>query len=115
MLVAYETPANKVGTFVLNNSSNVTVNTGNGEPLDKPRAKLLGTTTPQHVMAEHGRDAVDVQHHANAREFAPVPAAEALAKAHAGAAETLVRGDYLRLWPHRHATDGFFAAVWERR
>ncbi|RYE61060.1 MAG: SAM-dependent methyltransferase, partial [Hyphomicrobiales bacterium] len=21
---------------------------------------------------------------------------------------------YLRLWPHRHATDGFFAAVWNR-
>jgi 16S rRNA (cytosine967-C5)-methyltransferase len=38
-----------------------------------------------------------------------------LAKAHAGAPETLVRGDYLRLWPHVHGTDGFFAAVWERR
>ncbi len=24
-------------------------------------------------------------------------------------------GDYLRLWPHRHATDGFFAAVWIRK
>ncbi len=23
-------------------------------------------------------------------------------------------GLYLRLWPHRHATDGFFAAVWEK-
>ena len=22
---------------------------------------------------------------------------------------------YLRLWPHRHATDGIFAAVWTRR
>ncbi|MDM0069493.1 RsmB/NOP family class I SAM-dependent RNA methyltransferase [Variovorax sp. J31P207] len=22
---------------------------------------------------------------------------------------------YLRLWPHRHATDGFFAAVWNRK
>jgi len=22
--------------------------------------------------------------------------------------------DYLRLWPHRHATDGFFAAAWQR-
>ena len=21
---------------------------------------------------------------------------------------------YLRLWPHRHQTDGFFAAVWQR-
>jgi 16S rRNA (cytosine967-C5)-methyltransferase len=24
-------------------------------------------------------------------------------------------GEYLSLWPHRHATDGFFAAVLERR
>ena len=23
-------------------------------------------------------------------------------------------GEYLRLWPHRHGTDGFFAAVWTR-
>jgi 16S rRNA (cytosine967-C5)-methyltransferase len=21
---------------------------------------------------------------------------------------------YLRLWPHRHGTDGFFAAVWQK-
>ncbi|MEJ7688681.1 MAG: RsmB/NOP family class I SAM-dependent RNA methyltransferase [Variovorax sp.] len=37
----------------------------------------------------------------------------------AGAAELCVGGDsgsrYLRLWPHRHATDGFFAAVWNRK
>ena len=52
---------------------------------------------------------------AHERDFAVVPAAEALQKAHAGGADDLVRGDYLRLWPHRHGTDGFFAAVWERR
>jgi 16S rRNA (cytosine967-C5)-methyltransferase len=22
---------------------------------------------------------------------------------------------YLRLWPHRHGTDGFFAAVWQKK
>ena len=27
----------------------------------------------------------------------------------------LVAGQHLRLWPHRHQTDGFFAAVWHRR
>ncbi|MEN9842491.1 MAG: hypothetical protein RLZZ612_320 [Pseudomonadota bacterium] len=27
----------------------------------------------------------------------------------------LCQGDYLRLWPHQHNTDGFFAAVWERK
>jgi 16S rRNA (cytosine967-C5)-methyltransferase len=35
-------------------------------------------------------------------------------------ADTLCAGGeegsrYLRLWPHRHATDGFFAAVWNRK
>jgi 16S rRNA (cytosine967-C5)-methyltransferase len=24
-------------------------------------------------------------------------------------------GHYLRLWPQRHATDGFFAAVWQKK
>ena len=48
-------------------------------------------------------------------EFAQIPAQDVLAKAHVGQPETLVRDEFLRLWPHRHGTDGFFAAVWERR
>ncbi len=52
---------------------------------------------------------------AHGETFAVLSAAEALQRAHAGQAEALVAGDHLRLWPHRHATDGFFAAVWERR
>jgi 16S rRNA (cytosine967-C5)-methyltransferase len=51
---------------------------------------------------------------AHSQEFKVLPAMQALEKAHAGQAESLVSGDYLRLWPHRHGTDGFFAAVWER-
>jgi 16S rRNA (cytosine967-C5)-methyltransferase len=31
------------------------------------------------------------------------------------AAGELVEAGFLRLWPHRHRTDGFFAAVWQRR
>jgi 16S rRNA (cytosine967-C5)-methyltransferase len=50
-----------------------------------------------------------------ARDFEVVPVAEALGKTHVVNADSLVRGNYLRLWPHRHATDGFFAAVWMRR
>ncbi|MDY0746132.1 RsmB/NOP family class I SAM-dependent RNA methyltransferase [Paucibacter sp. R3-3] len=46
--------------------------------------------------------------------FKLVPADEALAKAHVEQAESLTENGYLRLWPHRHQTDGFFAAVWER-
>jgi 16S rRNA (cytosine967-C5)-methyltransferase len=48
-------------------------------------------------------------------DFVPLPAAEALAAAHATGAETLVAGPYLRLWPSVHGTDGFFAAVWQRK
>jgi len=51
---------------------------------------------------------------ASGEHFVLVPAGEALAAAHVPRAEELVRGDFLRLWPHRHETDGFFAAVWKR-
>jgi 16S rRNA (cytosine967-C5)-methyltransferase len=48
-------------------------------------------------------------------DFVPLPAAEALAAAHVAHADTLVAGPYLRLWPSVHGTDGFFAAVWQRK
>lgn len=51
---------------------------------------------------------------AHGRDFKPMPVAALLEKAHVGAPDSLVRGDFLRLWPHRHGTDGFFAAAWER-
>ncbi len=46
--------------------------------------------------------------------FTALPAEEVLTSAHVENAGALVRGPYLRLWPHRHGTDGFFAAVWQR-
>ncbi len=49
------------------------------------------------------------------RDFIALPAAEALAAAHVDAADGLVEGPFLRLWPQRQQTDGFFAAVWQRR
>lgn len=51
-------------------------------------------------------------------EFTPVAVAdvlEGLKLGHAGlAAGGTDGGSYLRLWPHKHRTDGFFAAVWQR-
>jgi 16S rRNA (cytosine967-C5)-methyltransferase len=44
-------------------------------------------------------------------EFVVVSARDVLAEQRID----LDTGDYLSLWPHRHATDGFFAAVLERR
>jgi 16S rRNA (cytosine967-C5)-methyltransferase len=47
--------------------------------------------------------------------FQTLPVAELLATLGVDAAKSLCTDDaqFLRLWPHRHATDGFFAAVWQ--
>ncbi|MDE2371163.1 MAG: RsmB/NOP family class I SAM-dependent RNA methyltransferase [Burkholderiales bacterium] len=48
-------------------------------------------------------------------EFEVLPALEALQGARVERAAEIVAGPYLRLWPQRHETDGFFAACWQRR
>jgi 16S rRNA (cytosine967-C5)-methyltransferase len=49
------------------------------------------------------------------KDFVSLPAQEVLERAKVTPAEPLVSNGYLRLWPHKHQTDGFFAAVWERK
>ena len=44
-----------------------------------------------------------------------LPAAEVLQRAHVENAADLCEGNYLRLWPHRHGTDGFFGAIMQRK
>jgi 16S rRNA (cytosine967-C5)-methyltransferase len=51
---------------------------------------------------------------AHRSEFRLLDAGEALAKAQVQRPTELVRGSYLRLWTHRHGTDSFFAAAWQR-
>jgi 16S rRNA (cytosine967-C5)-methyltransferase len=51
------------------------------------------------------------------KEFNPLPAVEILSNLKVDGAAGLCSGgegggEYLRLWPHRHRTDGFFAAIW---
>ena len=53
-------------------------------------------------------------------DFVPEDAGELLAALKLEQAASLCSGGasgsrYLRLWPHRHQTDGFFAAVWTRK
>ena len=53
-------------------------------------------------------------------DFMPLEAADLLAQLKVPDAAQLCSGGeagtrYLRLWPHRHKTDGFFAAVWQRK
>lgn len=52
-------------------------------------------------------------------DFTPLAAGDLLAQLKVEGAVGLCSGGedgqrYLRLWPHRHQTDGFFAAVWQR-
>jgi 16S rRNA (cytosine967-C5)-methyltransferase len=52
--------------------------------------------------------------------FQPLPAGEVLTGLKVADAASLCTGGesgdlYLRLWPQRHATDGFFAAVWQKK
>jgi 16S rRNA (cytosine967-C5)-methyltransferase len=48
-------------------------------------------------------------------DFEWMPAGPLLSALAGEQAADLCEGPYLRLWPHRHQTDGFFAAVWQRR
>ncbi|MCM2339582.1 RsmB/NOP family class I SAM-dependent RNA methyltransferase [Rhodoferax sp.] len=53
-------------------------------------------------------------------DFAPLDVGEVLVGLKVEHAENLCSGGdnqqrFLRLWPHRHQTDGFFAAVWQRQ
>lgn len=50
-------------------------------------------------------------------DFRAVPVQGILEQHKVKGAETLVSGEnglFLRLWPHRHQTDGFFAAAWQK-
>ena len=53
-------------------------------------------------------------------DFVPLDAGEVLGQLKVEQAASLCSGGetgtaYLRMWPHRHQTDGFFAAVWTRK
>ena len=79
----------------------------------KPGGRLVYATCS--LLAAENQEvaaAFDAEH---GRDFAALPAAELLDGAHVGQAQALVEGPWLRLWPHRDQTDGFFAAVWQRR
>jgi 16S rRNA (cytosine967-C5)-methyltransferase len=50
------------------------------------------------------------------KDFVQLDAREKLEQAGVTQAESLVTpAGHLRLWPHRHATDGFYAVAWEKK
>lgn len=78
----------------------------------KPGGRLVYATCS--LLAQENERVAEAFNKQSGAEFEPVEAAAALQAARVGEPAALVAGPYLRLWPHRHHTDGFFAAVWQR-
>ncbi len=79
--------------------------------LVKPGGRLVYATCS---LLEAENEAIARDFAARHRDFAPLPAAALLTDAGVSGVDTLAADGWLRLWPHRHRTDGFFAAVWQR-
>ncbi|MCW5632811.1 MAG: RsmB/NOP family class I SAM-dependent RNA methyltransferase [Rubrivivax sp.] len=79
----------------------------------KPGGRLVYATCS--LLAAENEEVVQGFDAEMARDFEPLAAAELLRQAQVPKADELVAGPWLRLWPHRHGTDGFFAAAWRRR
>jgi len=79
----------------------------------KPGGRLVYATCS--LLAAENEDVVRGFEAEAGRDFEALPVAELLAAAKVPEPGKLVCGPWLRLWPHRHQTDGFFAAVWCRR
>jgi 16S rRNA (cytosine967-C5)-methyltransferase len=79
----------------------------------KPGGRLVYATCS--LLPIENEAVADAFTAAQAQQFEVLPALTALQAARVESAEGLVSGPYLRLWPHRHQTDGFFAAVWLKR
>lgn len=77
----------------------------------KPGGRLVYATCS---LLREENEAVAQAFGAEENGWRTLPATEALAPLKLADAGALCNGDYLRLWPHRHATDGFFAAAWVR-
>ena len=79
----------------------------------KPGGRLVYATCS--LLAAENEVVVEAFSAERSAEFELLSAQTVLETARVPRAAELVSGPYLRLWPHRHHTDGFFAAVWQRR
>ncbi|MEO8248332.1 MAG: RsmB/NOP family class I SAM-dependent RNA methyltransferase [Burkholderiales bacterium] len=83
----------------------------------KPGGRLVYATCS---LLEAENEGVAQSFSDSQRDFVPVPVGELLEALNIEKPGDLCTGgasgrQHLRLWPHRHQTDGFFAAVWQRQ
>ena len=77
----------------------------------KPGGRLVYATCS--LLKEENENIAEAFSAANPG-FHLLQAAEVLTQAGVEDAPKLCSGAFLRLWPHQHQTDGFFAAVWQK-
>jgi 16S rRNA (cytosine967-C5)-methyltransferase len=79
----------------------------------RPGGRLVYATCS--LLRAENEEVVAAFEAAHGRDFEPLSAATLLGQARIDGAAGLDTDGHLRLWPHRHGTDGFFAAAWARR
>lgn len=98
---------NEVGLGELNQKQGAIL--ASASRLVKPGGRLVYATCS--LLREENEDIV-AEFLAAHPDFRVVPVSDALARLKI---EVPGQGEFLRLWPHEHRTDGFFAAVLERQ
>ena len=83
----------------------------NAARLLKPGGRLVYATCS--ILREENEDIAEAFSAANS-DFQILDVAPLLTHAGVEQADSLCSGPFLRLWPHRHQTDGFFAAAWQK-
>jgi len=79
----------------------------------KPGGRLVYATCS--LLEAENEQVAQAFTEANASQFELLPVQDVLQTARVDQPAILSVGSFLRLWPHVHQTDGFFAAVWQRR
>ena len=79
----------------------------------RPGGRLVYATCS--LLRQENEDVAAAFGQAHAGDFESLSAGELLTEARVEQAASLDDAGCLRLWPHRHHTDGFFAAAWRRR